>query len=311
MTTRRWHGGELRRDRLTGEWSVLAPGRAARPHAPDGDCPFCPGPGEDTPPESWRLPSADGRSWRVRTVPNRYALSDRHEVVIESPHHDWDLAAGTDAEVADVLYGWQQRHIALRETAAQVVIFRNHGPAAGTSLPHPHSQIAGLPVLSPGIRHRLDRYREHHGRRGRTFAADLLAEELRAKTRIVHAGEHAVVFAPFAPAASYELRVLPRRIRADFATVPADELGGVARVLRIALRALRDELADPAYNLIVDTAPSGWEQAPFLAWSLRILPRADVAAGLELATGIPVVTTTPEQAAAALRSKIADPVPAT
>ncbi|MFD4248416.1 hypothetical protein ACFWQL_01620 [Amycolatopsis thermoflava] len=104
MTATPWHGGELRQDPLTGEWSVLAPHRARRPHTGAVGCPFCPGPSEDTPPETWRLPALGG-GWLLRSVRNRYALSDHHEVIIESPLHDWDLATGTDAEAANVLAG--------------------------------------------------------------------------------------------------------------------------------------------------------------------------------------------------------------
>ncbi|WP_340681421.1 galactose-1-phosphate uridylyltransferase [Amycolatopsis coloradensis] len=303
-TTRQWHGGELRQQRLTGDWTILAPGRAARPHGETGGCPFCPGPGEDTPPESWRLPAVDGVGWRVRAVPNRYALSDRHEVIIESPRHDWDPVTGSDAELTDVLFTWQQRHIALRGYAAQVVIFRNHGRAAGTSLSHPHSQLAGLPVLAPGTLRRLEAFREHHRRFGRPFASDELAEEFAVAERIVHSAENTVVFAPFAPTAAYELRLVPRRARADFAMVPRPELREIAHTLRLVLGALGEEIADLAYNIVVDTAPTGWEQAPFLTWSIHILPRRTVPAGLESATGIPVVTTTPERAAACLKARL-------
>ncbi|RSN24227.1 galactose-1-phosphate uridylyltransferase [Streptomyces sp. WAC 05977] len=305
MTIQRWRGGELRQRRLTGDWTILAPGRAARPHGDAGGCPFCPGPGEDTPPESWRLPAVDGAGWRVRAVPNRYALSARHEVIIESPFHDWNPATGSDAELTDLLFAWQQRHIALRGHSAQVVIFRNHGMAAGTSLPHPHSQLAGLPVLAPGTRRRLDSFREHHRRFGRPFASDELTEELATAERIVHSTENIVVFVPFAPTAAYELRLVPRRARADFAAVPKAELPEIAHMLRLVLGALDEEIADLAYNIVVDTAPTGWEHAPFLSWSIQILPRRAVPAGLEAATGIPVVTTAPERAAACLRARLA------
>ena len=52
------------------------------------------------------------------------------------------------------------------------------------------------------------------------------------------------------------------------------------------------------------TAPTGLEHVPYLCWQLRLLPRPAVPAGLELATGIPVITTTPEHAAKRLRSAV-------
>ncbi|AYV25722.1 galactose-1-phosphate uridylyltransferase [Streptomyces sp. ADI95-16] len=66
-----------------------------------------------------------------------------HEVVIEPPAHDWDLADGDDTAVQAVLRAYRARSLALRTRRPGLVLpFRNHGAAAGTSLPHPHSQIA-------------------------------------------------------------------------------------------------------------------------------------------------------------------------
>lgn len=301
MTTKHWHGGELRWDHLGGEWCVLAPGRPKRDRA---ECPFCPGPSEDTPPETWRLSAPDG-TWRVRAVANRYALSDQHEVIIESPRHDWDLADGTDDEVADVLYAWQERIRVLRHNAAQVVVFHSHGQVAGAALEHPHAQVIGLPVLSAAARRELVAMREHYDRSGRPYAAEILAGELSSGERIVLAEGRTVAFVPFAPASEFEVRIVSGRPRADFAALPHDELTSVAHAVRFVLAALRSELDDPAYNLILHTAPVGLEHVPYLTWSLRVLPRPAVPpSGLELATGIPVITTMPEEAAKRLRNRL-------
>ncbi|MGW4489002.1 galactose-1-phosphate uridylyltransferase [Amycolatopsis sp. NPDC004368] len=305
MTTKRWHGGELRWNSDSQEWSVLASGRAPRPRVlTRTECPFCPGPGEDTPAETWRLAGVDG-GWRVRAVRNRYALSDGHEVVIESPSHAWDPATATTSEVVDVLSAWQARHLALRVDAAQVAVFRSHGRAAGISLSHPHSQIAGLPVLSSATRRELEIARDHHSTYRRSLARDILASELNIGTRIVFADDEVIAFSPFAPRADCEVRFTLRKPDADFAAAPRSGVEAVARCLRAVLSALRTEFSDPAYNLVLRTAPSGYEDAPFLAWSLQLLPRFDIAAGLELATGIPVVTVSPDQAAARLRTRVA------
>ncbi|RJQ87235.1 galactose-1-phosphate uridylyltransferase [Amycolatopsis panacis] len=306
MTTHTWHGGQLRWNSEARAWSVLAPGRRDRPHVGRAGCPFCPGPGEDTPPETWRL--SEGADWLVRAVPNRYALSDHHEIVIESPRHDWDIPTGTVAETAAVLSAWQVRHRALRAGAAQVAVFRNHGAAAGVSLTHPHSQVTGLPVLADSARRDLETAREHHAATGRRFAEDVLTAELSAGRRIVFTDEQIVAFSPFASTADYEVAFLPRALDADFATAPRETIDALAHSLRVVLSALRAELGDPAYNLVVRTAPTGYEDAPFAAWSLRLLPRLTIAAGLELATGIPVITVPPETAAARLRTHVSPTV---
>lgn len=65
---------ELRRDPFSGTWVSVAAGRARRPvEARDaGECPFCPGNEDMTPPElaSWR--EETGRHWLVRVVDNLF-----------------------------------------------------------------------------------------------------------------------------------------------------------------------------------------------------------------------------------------------
>ena len=72
---------EIRRDPVTGAWSILAVGRSRRPGAVPGQasgepaCPFCPGNESLTPPEVWadrRQGPPDSPGWKVRVVPNLY-----------------------------------------------------------------------------------------------------------------------------------------------------------------------------------------------------------------------------------------------
>lgn len=309
MSARPWTGGELRREVWTGEWAVVAPARADRPREVVTRCPFCPGPHEDTASERWRMPAEDGPGWRVRSVRNRYAVSDHHEVIIESPRHDWDPALATVAEVTDVLAAWQQRHRALRAGAVEVVVFRNKGAAAGVSLTHPHSQVVGLPVLPAATARQIHVAEEHYRTHGRPIAEDILATELAHGERVLFDDKAVTAFVPLAPAADFEVRLAPGVHRADFAAVPHDELTEVAGGLRAILAALRTSLHDPAYSLILHTAPTAWTTSPCLCWYLRVVPRLSTPAGLELATGIPVLTVRPEVAAARLRAALPGPTP--
>jgi UDPglucose--hexose-1-phosphate uridylyltransferase len=301
MTRRPWTGGELRWDLWASEWRIIAPGRSGRPG--DTPCPFCPGTAEEATVEHWRLPGpAD--TWRVRAVRNLYPLSDHHEIVIEHPCHDWDLSTANDAEVGDVLAAWQNRHRVLRAGSAQVAVFRNHGVAAGISLSHPHSQVVGLPVLSAATRRDLEAAQRYYLDNNCCAAEDLVIGELASGTRVVLADESAVAFVPFAPAADFEVRLSPVAPRADFADAPGDEIASIATILRRVLAAMHAELDDPAYNLLLHTAPTGYEAAPFLSWYLSIVPRLTIPAGLELATGVPVLTRSPEQCAEHLRAAL-------
>jgi len=73
---------ELRQDRTTGAWSIIAPNRGERPHdhsaggepcdSGKGDCPFCAGHEAALPSITSEIGQDAPPGWRVRTVPNLY-----------------------------------------------------------------------------------------------------------------------------------------------------------------------------------------------------------------------------------------------
>src|SRR3989441_5089776 len=72
-----------------------------------------------------------------------------HEVVIETPVHATSLAALPVDAVADVLLAFRERVLDLKKDPrfAYVLVFKNHGEAAGASLEHPHSQLIATPII--------------------------------------------------------------------------------------------------------------------------------------------------------------------
>ena len=196
---------QLRQDPTTKEWVIIAAERSKRPHdfiktktliekpPYKEDCPFCPGNEHLTPHESLAYRSggpADSKGWWVRVIPNKFpALSPEgswerkeekgffrmmdgmgiHEVVIESPIHNQLLPLMEDKQVEEVLLAYRERYLALREDPRikLIIVFKNHGEAAGTSLDHTHSQLVGTAVVPSNIRKKLEeaaRYYDDHGR---------------------------------------------------------------------------------------------------------------------------------------------------
>jgi len=322
---------EYRVDPETGDWNVVAPERAARPvDRTPGDaarCPFCPGHEDLTPPEVARFP-ADG-PWQVRVVPNRYAIvtpagpdgaasrwtdrggdvrpaTGRHEVVVESPQHDGDLRFATTAQAAAVLRVLRDRCRALAaDRPAAIVVFRNHGVAAGTSLRHPHSQIISLDQVPPGLQRRWDRTRVHFARTGRRLHDDLAAAERADRVRVVSDAGGLLVYQPKASAVGHQTVLLPDDDAAGLDAASDPALDAVAAMLPRVAGALAEVRDDPAYNLVVHAGPVTDPAAHrWYRWYITLYPRVGRRAGLELATGLGVNPAVPEQTAPALRAAL-------
>src|SRR5437870_4624421 len=170
----------LRRDPITGRWTILAPERAERPQAilrmppqpESGPCPFCPEHEAMTPPELLVHREGgrpNGPGWTLRVLPNKFPalrvetqMSRRgvgpydqaagvgaHEVVIETPEHGKSMAELPVAQIATVLSACQARMVDLSrdERLRYLLLFKNAGTAAGATVHHSHSQLIALPLV--------------------------------------------------------------------------------------------------------------------------------------------------------------------
>lgn len=332
---------ELRQDPFSRSWVVIAPDRDRRPQQAEApataselgrpphepECPFCPGNEDQTPSELWRMPAA-GAEWAVRVVPNRFPIlapragpvrrhgtgpfvsadgTGAHEVVIETPRHDLDLPDLDDSAVATVLSAYRSRARALRGIRPGLVLpFRNHGAAAGTSLTHPHSQIVATPIVPLRYRRLFDTARTYYDDRGTCLYSDVTAAEVASGERALADDGPVLAFTPYASSVPFEIWLVPRSHQASFADVSDEILAETAKLLRQSLAALRGTLGDVAYNYVLVSAPNGEEGTAYFSWHLRLLPRVTTAAGFELGTGIAVNPVPPEQAAARLRTALAE-----
>jgi UDPglucose--hexose-1-phosphate uridylyltransferase len=327
---------ELRLDPTTREWVIIATERAKRPHdlisrvphllpeAHVAECPFCPGHEAMTTGESASYPDPATGLWRVRVFENKFpavrpdgsadrfqdhplALSVKgvglHEVVVESALHNRILALMEDDEVYDVVRAYRDRlrEMHTREYVRQVIIFKNHGLAAGTSLEHPHSQIVGAPVVPRHLRHQYDVATQHYDERGRNLYEEMVQFEVERGLRVVHESESFVEMHPYASRRPFETWIVPKNTSASFAGVSDDELRRFGCALRDALRRLYLGLNNPDFNHVIHTAAVGDEGEPHLCWHLRIYPRLTAVAGFEIGSGIHINTSVPEDTARYMR----------
>ena len=326
---------ELRKDPVVGRWVIISTERARRPSdfGPDPvqprlvNCVFCPGHEDKTPPEilAGRPPGSAPNSpgWSYRVVPNKFpALRiegdldpsgegpyDRmsgigaHEVVIESPEHSMSLATMSTDAVAEVLLAFRERVLDLKKDGRfqSILVFKNHGEAAGASLEHPHSQLIALPIIPIMIVEELAGSAKHWEIKERCVWCDVMREERRGRRRLIIDRDGFVAIAPFAPRFPFETWILPTRHRSAFEESGVDELRALAGVLGDFLRRMNRTLHDPPYNFMLHSAPLHEAALDHFHWHLEIIPKLTRVAGFEWGSGFFINPVPPEDAATALR----------
>ncbi len=324
----------LRFDIAMNDWVVFAPSRALRPKEvieaarPGGTqsashCPFCPGNETFTPPEIYAV-RAPKSSWKVRVIPNKFPAlriednPDRaedachfsrmggcgaHEIVVESPEHSVFLAQHPVEQIELIFDTLQVRYRDLMRDRRfrTVILFKNHGLGAGTSLQHPHWQLIATPVVPRMLRVQHTEAEEYFDRHGDCLFCVMLEREIEARARVLASNDDYVAFLPFASHVPFETWIMPRRPQPSFTFVASPQLKSLAAILKSVLLKLYTGLNNPDFNLTIDDVPRGEENKDYFRWHMRILPRLSTPAGFELGSGMSINSVLPEEAAAFLR----------
>jgi UDPglucose--hexose-1-phosphate uridylyltransferase len=326
---------ELRKDPVVGRWVIISAERGRRPsdfgpdpvRARSTSCVFCPGQEDKTPPEilAGRPPGSRPNTpgWNYRVVSNKFpALRiegelepsgegpyDRmngvgaHEVIIESAQHDAALATLPPDAVADVLLAYRERVLDLKKDPRfeYVLIFKNHGEAAGASLEHTHSQLIATPIIPILVSTELAGAVKYYEIKERCVWCDVVREEHRSRRRLIVETQGFVALAPFAPRFPFETWLLPTAHRAAYEESGEDELRALAGVLGDVLRRMNRVLNDPPFNYMLHTAPLRGSELEHFHWHLEIIPKVTRVAGFEWGSGFFINPVAPEDAATALR----------
>jgi len=325
---------ELRQNLITRDWVIIATERAKRPDeftqhnkqvtqspAYQPHCAFCLGNEDASEVELYRL--SDRHQWKVRSVFNKFpALSPvgesdikvegiyrsmngfgMHEVVIEHPCHNVTTGILDINDVADILRTYRQRYAEIRQDPRikTITIFKNHGERAGTSLEHPHSQIAATPVVPPQIRNRIAEAIQFIDDTGECLFCRTLKDELTDSRRVVVESEHFVAFVPYAALSAFHTWIFPRRHTSSFDDINDVEILDLAYTLKTVLAKLYYGLNNPDYNYTIRSLPTNEQSTDYFHWYIAIVPRLSYTAGFELGSGMYINTVTPEDSAEFLR----------
>jgi UDPglucose--hexose-1-phosphate uridylyltransferase len=259
---------QLRFDRSTGQWVIIAALRQDRTYKPPADlCPLCPGPTgltSEVPAPDYdvvvfenRFPSLSG-ALEPASAPVRAPVpvpmpatagSDfegfmsapgrgRSEVICFSSDHTGSFAQLEQGHARLVVEAWRHRTGDLMATPGieQVFCFENRGEEIGVTLTHPHGQIYGYPYLTPRTTVMLEQASEHRKRHGGNLFSDLLAGEIDDGSRIVVRSEMFTAFVPFAARWPVEVHIYPNRFVHNLIELSEDEVDGFVQIYLDVLR---------------------------------------------------------------------------
>jgi UDPglucose--hexose-1-phosphate uridylyltransferase len=325
---------ELRQDLTSGDWVLLAPGRAARPKfldqkkkprkpSPKSTCPFENLKKSGNWPPIFVFPNE--KKWEVAVLPNKYPAVERgavcsvplrhgiyhartavgtHNLLITRDHSKpfVDLSNAEATKVFEVLQAFHTM-AAKDKCAAYISSFYNYGPGAGASIWHPHYQMLTLPIVPPHTVHSLRGTNEYFKKYGRCVRCDIIKVESKKKVRIVAENEHAIALAPYASKRPFEVSVVPKKHWPSFRETPPAAVRGIALALQSVMRRMKKNLNDPDLNFFVHDTPLDNKDYRHHHWHIQVIPRTSSDAGFEFSTNIEINVVDPDQAAAILRGK--------
>jgi len=271
-------------DIISHRWVIISPGRLARPEnhietkkKRKNMCPFCVGNEDMSAPEVLRYGKGNTGTpgWEVRVIPNKFPITDYHEVIIHSPDCDHDLEELPLAQTKKVLRAYRERFNVYRNKG-QVLIFANHGEHAGASLKHPHSQLVVIPEQ---------------------INLDALTKE--PLNNLVEENTFFNTYCPDFSQWPYEVWIAPKKDGGKFGDLDDEELDDFAGILHKTIKQIR-KIFD---HHQISNMPFGYNYYiyPRHNWYLRIIPRFIHRAGFELGTGLNVNIVDPMDASLELR----------
>lgn len=308
---------QIRKDYFKDEYVIIAPNRAKRPHRVGSIdetttiCHFCP---ENFHDEiiTYQDNNYNG-DWEIVAVINKFsALSvdnpdayGQTEVIIETRRHGLDINDFSVDHIVRILNAYINRFDYLRnmDSIKHVIIFKNEGGKAGASVSHSHSQVYALPILPPKTEKEARDYNKYRLEHATCPYCDVIKKET-GKSRVIWEDENLFVLSPYASDAPYGVWLLPKRHMRMVSELTRSEKESIAIALKMVLGKL-DEFGI-SYNYFIENAVNNEDYH----MHIKIAPRPNIWAGLELGTGIIINPIEPEYAARLYRDEIkieADP----
>jgi len=300
---------EIRKDYIQDKYVIIAPVRNKRPHdierpevyKPDSNqkCVFCP---EQIDKEKDLLTIYDDKqkNWLIKVIPNKFpAVSVDYpkaygiqDIVIETPDHQLELEHLPAEHLAKLLkvYAEMTYEISQNKKIEYILIFKNNGGTAGASITHSHSQIFATHFLPPHLFDKAQKQQAYKLERGNCVYCDVIKQE-RGGPRWIYEDDNIACFTPYASMHNYEVWIMPKRHLDNITLLNDVERLSFAKMLKHLLKKI--SFLNLPYNFYFHQIINDEYQHLYL----KIKPRGNVWAGVEIGSGLIINPVLPEDAA--------------
>lgn len=288
---------------ITGHSVVFAPKRQKRPNdtspktKTDSSCPFCI---ENVKKKNVLEQVPETGKWKSAVIKNIFpALSTKNkkaygyqEIIIDTDKHVTNFADLNLAQIKNLLILFQQRSnkLAKDKKINYILCFKNQGRAAGASLQHIHSQIFASAILPPDIIEEKNRVALYQTENKNCPYCELIKMEA-AGPRLIWQDKNILAFCPFASQYPYETWIISHRHVDNISLLKSTELTSLAKALQIISQKLSTLNYD--FNFFTHNDLNNNHQHFYV----KIQPRPNIWAGVELGSGLIINPILPETAA--------------
>lgn len=323
---------DLRKDPITRSWVLIGDGESDAEAATNPACPYCVGTAASLTQPLLFVPT-DNQPGGIRVYPHPHPLyriegeADRraegiydrmrnlgaHEVIVESPDHEYNLTAAPQDQIGSLLRCWALRISDLKNDLRfrYVTVFRNRGDLAGQQIRHPHSELTATAFIPRRIVYELRSSQEYYGMKERCVFCDIEQQEEQQGLRVVDLTPRFIAVCPFASRVPFEVWILPRYHHSSFETdiLRHPNQTELAGILQRTLARLEHLAKD--YHLVLHTSPNKSARTELGSywttldedyhWHIEILPITERRSKSYSIKEVYYCPLTPEEAAARLR----------
>jgi UDPglucose--hexose-1-phosphate uridylyltransferase len=291
---------------------------AAPKHGIPADCPFC-----INNDNAYKFSIKEIETENIYVIPNKYPAYVKedslveegdgiyedtksiggHEVIIIKKH-DQDIYEDGKAIVNELLGVYKERYSNYDKdpVVEYTMVIHNHGPEAAASIEHPHSQLFASAIVPNYIQKEISGSKKYFDENHECVFCKIVKAEKENQQRVIFENEEFIAFTFFAARFPFEIWVVPKKHKADFAKITSGEQEACAEALHEAISKLNKALNFPPFNYWIHSIPcNGQEAADYYHWHLEIAPRVSKFGGYEMGSGIVIDVVSPEIAAEFLK----------